>query len=205
MEERLSLPAKLALLALTGVVGLSLYAAAEPACLAGPFGQVDPALFPVWLGSVSETQSMLSLGSQLPTLGGLALAYFAAGLYCGLKLMRSEPDDALRFHVLALIIALPLSFWQIKLLPYATFLPVPLLAVGLARPPQAAKAPPSRRRTVADASRNACCRRHRRLADGAHVWAVGDAHEGSSEAGAGLPVDSRHLCAGAAFPRPRSR
>jgi hypothetical protein len=148
MEERLSLPAKLALLALTGAVGLSLYAAAQPACLAGPFGEVDPELIPIWLGSVSETQSILSLGSQLPTLGGMALAYFAAGLYCGLKLMRAERDDALRFHVLALIIALPLSFWQIKLLPYATFLPVPLLAVGLARPPQAAKAPPSRTRTL---------------------------------------------------------
>ncbi len=148
MEERLSLPPKLALLALTGAVGLSLYAAAEPACLAGPFGEVDPELIPIWFGSVSETQSILSLGSQLPTLGGMALAYFAAGLYCGLKLMRSERDDALRFHVLALIIALPLSFWQIKLLPYATFLPVPLLAIGLAQPPQAAKVPASRQRTL---------------------------------------------------------
>ena len=148
VEDRLSLPSKLALLALAGAVGLSLYAAAQPLCLAGPFGEVDPELIPIWLGSVSETQSIFSLGSQLPTLGGMALAYFAAGLYCGLKLMRTDRDDALRFQVLALIIALPLSFWQIKLLPYATFLPVPLLAVGLARPPQTAKAPASRRRTV---------------------------------------------------------
>ena len=148
MEDRLSRLAKLALLALTGGVGLSVYAAAQPACLAGPFGEVDPALFPVWLGSVSETQSIFSLGSQLPTLGGMAFAYFAAGLYCGLKEMRTEPGDAARFHVLALLIALPLAFWQIKLLPYATFLPVPLLAIGLARPPQSAKAPASRRRTL---------------------------------------------------------
>lgn len=148
MEGRLSLLAKLVLLALTGGVGLSVYVAAQPACLAGPFGEVDPALFPVWLGSVSETQSIFSLGSQLPTLGGMALAYFAAGLYCGLKEMRTEPGDTVRFHVLALLIALPLAFWQIKLLPYATFLPVPLLAIGLARPPQSAKAPASRRRTL---------------------------------------------------------
>jgi hypothetical protein len=144
MEERLSLPVKLALLALAGAAGLSLYAAAQPACLAGPFGEVDPELFPVWLGSVSETQSIFSLGSQLPTLGGMMLAYFAAGLYCGLKLMRSDRDDAVRFQV----IALPLSFWQIKLLPYATFFPVPLLAVGLAQPPQSAKAPATRQRTL---------------------------------------------------------
>ena len=148
MEDQLSLLAKLVLLALTGGVGLSVYAAAQPACLAGPFGEVDPALLPVWLGSVSETQSIFSLGSQLPTLGGMAFAYFAAGLYCGLKEMRTEPGDAVRFHVLALLFALPLAFWQIKLLPYATFLPVPLLAIGLARPPQSAKAPANRRRTL---------------------------------------------------------
>jgi len=148
MEHRLSLPLKLALLALAGAAGGVLYAAAQPACLAGPFGEVDPELFPIWLGSVSETQSIFSLGSQLPTLGGMALAYFAAGLYCGLKLIRTERDDDVRFQVIVLLIALPLSFWQIKLLPYATFLPVPLLAVGLAQPPQTAKAPASRRRTL---------------------------------------------------------
>ena len=145
LEDGLSLVGKLAILGLTGLLGLALYAAAEPACLAGPFGQVDPELVPIWLGSVSETQSILSLGSQLPTLGGMALAYFAAGLYCGLKLMRTDRDDALRFHMLALLIALPLSFWQIKLLPYATFLPVPLLAICLARPPQREQAPASKR------------------------------------------------------------
>ena len=33
-----------------------------------------------------------------------------------------------------LLIAIPLSCWQIKLLPYATYLAVPLIAVWLARP-----------------------------------------------------------------------
>ncbi len=59
--------------------------------------------------------------------------------------MRTDRDDTLRFHVLALLIAIPLSFWQIKLLPYATYLPVPLLALSLARPPQAAKEPAGKR------------------------------------------------------------
>lgn len=149
LEQRLGLAAKLGLLAATGAVSLTLYALSEPACLAGPFGEVDPALFPIWLGGVSETQSMLSLGRQLPYLGGLALLYVAAGLYCGARLMRTDGDDALRFHMLALLIAIPLSFWQIKLLPYATFLPIPLLAAALARPPQRKSAPLSRRAVVA--------------------------------------------------------
>jgi len=149
LERRFSRPAKIAGLAVTGLVGLTLYGLVEPACLAGPFGQVDPALMPIWLGSVSETQSMLSLGSELPLLGGMALIYFAAGAYCGFKLMQTDRDDGLRFHMTAFLIAIPLSLWQIKLLPYATFLPVTLLAVCLARPPQGAQAPISKRGIVA--------------------------------------------------------
>lgn len=145
LETRLSLLSKLALLAVTGIVGLALFAFAEPACLRGPFGQVDPAIFPIWLGHVSETRSMLSMGSRLPLVGGMALAYFLLGIYCGFRLMQTDRDEGLRFLVVALLVAIPLSFWQIKLLPYATFLPVPLLAVSLARPPQAGRKPVSKR------------------------------------------------------------
>jgi len=148
-EQTLSPAAKIAFLAATGLLGLALYVRAEPACLAGPFGQVDPALFPVWLGSVSETQSALSMGEKLPLLGGMALIYFLAGGYCGFKLLQSERDEGLRFHMIALLLAIPLSFWQIKLLPYATYLPIPLLAVWLARPPQQAHAPLSKRAIAA--------------------------------------------------------
>jgi hypothetical protein len=144
-EHRLSPGFKIALLAATGSAGLALYASAEPQCLAGPFGQVDPALFPVWLGTVSETQSMLSMGSELPLLGGMALVYFLVGGYCGLKLLQSHREDGVRFHLIVLLVAIPLSFWQIKLLPYATYLPVPLLAVWLAQPPRKQQAPADNR------------------------------------------------------------
>ena len=140
-ETALSPILKIALLAAAGLAGLALYARAEPACLSGPFGQIDPALFSVWLGSVSETQSMLSMGSELPLVGGMALVYVLTGGYCGLRLMQTDRDAGLRFHLIAFLLALPLSFWQIKLLPYATYLPIPLLAVWLSRPPQQARAP----------------------------------------------------------------
>ena len=134
-ETALSLAIKLALLTVAGIAGLALYALAEPACLAGPFGQVDPALIPVWLGGVSETQSMVSLGSKLPLLGGVTLVYFLVGANCGFRLMQTDRDAGLRFHVITFFVAIPLSVWQIKLVPYATFLPIPLIALWLARPP----------------------------------------------------------------------
>jgi hypothetical protein len=140
LEDRLSTAIKIAFLAAAGLIALALYARAEPACLAGPFGEVDPAVFRVWLGGVSETQSILSMGSKLPLLGGMALVYFLAGSYCGFRLLQSDRDQGLRFHMIAFLLAIPLSFWQIKLLPYATYLPIPLLAIWLARPPQHARA-----------------------------------------------------------------
>lgn len=149
LEERISVALRLALLAATGIIGVVLFALNEPACLAGPFGQLDPAIFPVWLGNVSETQSILALGAKLPLIGGMALLYFAAGTYCGVRLMQTDGRQALRFHTLVLVIAIPLSFWQIKLLPYATFLPVPLLAIALARPPRSAAKPMSKRALAA--------------------------------------------------------
>jgi hypothetical protein len=148
-ETRLSLAAKIALLAAAGLPGIGLYALAEPACLAGPFGQVDPALFPVWLGSVSETQSMLSLGSQLPLLGGITFLYYLVGANCGFRLMQTDSDQGLRFHLIAFLLAIPLSVWQIKLIPYATFLPIPLIAVWLARPPLKSQTRKGHRRSTA--------------------------------------------------------
>jgi len=145
LEHRLAPLAKVGLLAAAGLLGVALYGAAEPACLAGPFGQVDPDLYPIWLGSVSETQSVLSMGSRLPLIAGMALVYFAAGAYCGFKLVQTDRDETLRFHLTAFLIAIPLSLWQIKLLPYATFLPIPLLAICLARPPLAKQEPMSKR------------------------------------------------------------
>jgi hypothetical protein len=87
---------------------------------------------------------MLSLGEQLPQLGGMALVYFLAGAYCGFRLMRSDHDDGLRFALLVFLISIPLSFWQIKLLPYATFLPIPLIAGWLGRGPEPGRAAPGR-------------------------------------------------------------
>jgi hypothetical protein len=148
-ETALSPAGKIGLLAAAGLPCLALYALAEPACLGGPFGQVDPALFPVWLGSVSETQSMLSLGSKLPLLGGIAFLYYLVGANCGFRLMQTDRDQGLRFHVIAFLLAMSLSIWQIKLIPYATFLPVPLIAVWLARPPLNAPARARNRKSTA--------------------------------------------------------
>jgi hypothetical protein len=146
LEHRLSAAAKLVLLAVTGAVGVALYGQFEPACLRGPFAQVDPAANAMWLSTVLETQSLLSFGEALPVTFLMAGAYFAAGLYFGIKLMRVDRGDEIRFLVLALAMAIPLSCWQIKLIPYATYLAVPLIALGLAWPSPTPRPRPAGRR-----------------------------------------------------------
>jgi hypothetical protein len=143
--NRLSTSAKLAALGLTGAVALALFGIINPACLAGPFGEVDPAAYPIWLDKVSETQSLFSTTARVPLAGGLTLAYFAAGLYAGRKIIQTERGGAVRFLLIVMVVAIPLSMWQMKLLPYATYLPIPLLAIHLARPPEQARAALSKR------------------------------------------------------------
>lgn len=128
-ETRLSTVAKIIILAGTGAVGLALYGAMEPACLAGPFGQVDPAVVPLWLSGVSETRSFL-MYDLVPEAAIANALFLAAGVYGGVKLVRAAPTDETRFGMAALLIAIPLAVWQLKFLPYATYLSVPFIAVG---------------------------------------------------------------------------
>jgi hypothetical protein len=148
-ERRLSTVAKLIGLAVTAGAALAVYALSEPACLAGPFGQVDTALFPLWFNRVTETQSLLSIGSDARMLVTAAIVYLAIGAYSGFKLLRTEGGDTPRYDLLILLLAIPLSFWQIKLLPYATYLAVPIIAVWLSQPPQTANQKAVDKRTLA--------------------------------------------------------
>jgi hypothetical protein len=148
-EHRLSTAAKLIGLSVTAGAALAVYALSEPACLAGPFGQVYKALFPLWFDRVSETQSLLSIGSDARMLVAAAIIYLAIGAYSGFKLLRTDGGDTLRYDLLILLLAIPLSFWQIKLLPYATYLAVSMIAVWLSQTPQTANEKPADKRTLA--------------------------------------------------------
>jgi len=141
IEHRISTVAKFAILAVTGAAAIGSYVWAEPACLAGPFGQVDPEVVPIWLRHVSETKNILSLPPQSIA---ITFAYFVIAFYCGVRLSQSERDDALRFHMLMLLIAIPLSLWQIKLLPYALFLTAQLIGGYLGTTQPAACQPMSK-------------------------------------------------------------
>jgi hypothetical protein len=115
-------------------LGAAAYAGLQPACLAGPFGEVDPALNRVWLDHVTETKSVLALGD-----GGLApalalAAFFAAAIAVAAASWRRERSDATAVAAFVLALAAVLGCWQIKFLPYASWLaifPLAGFAAGL--------------------------------------------------------------------------
>lgn len=124
---------RLAVPALTVAAGLALYGAAQPACLKGPFGELDPQLGPVWLGSVIETQSVLYQLKASPASGIVFLLFAAMGLAAAMLDWRRRHAAEAALLIALLTAAVALACWQIKLIPYATFLAVMPIATTLAR------------------------------------------------------------------------
>jgi hypothetical protein len=124
---------RLAILAGAALAAASGFAALEPACLAGPFGQVDPALKPIWLDHVLETKSLLWFLRREP---GFALAQFAfllAGAAAQVALWRRSRDAGSTLATAIVLLAVALGCWQMKLVAYASWLALLPLACFSAR------------------------------------------------------------------------
>ena len=134
---------RLAALVLTGGVALAVYVAAEPACLAGPFGQVDPAIRPIWLDHVSETQSILGLTSNAPVAASIMVLHLVLALGATMALLRTDRDATMHVFAAALLIAAASSLWQLKLAPYAALLGVVPIAIVIGRMPTSGQTRPT--------------------------------------------------------------
>lgn len=118
--------------AIPAAFGLVLYAWLEPACLAGPMGQLNPALKPIWLDEVVETKSISWLIANHPATGLTFLAFVIGGTAAQLALLRRRPDVATGFATVVVVLAVLLGFWQIRLMSYASWLVIPPLAIWCA-------------------------------------------------------------------------
>jgi hypothetical protein len=123
---------RFAILGAAMVAGSAVYAALEPACLSGPFGQVGAGLRPVWLDHVMETKSILWLAASHPATALAAAAFVLAGAAAQLALWRRRPDTSTGLAAAFVVLAAVLGCWQMKLLPYAAWLAAVPLAVWAA-------------------------------------------------------------------------
>ncbi len=96
-------------------VGGAVYAALEPACLAGPYGQLNAALKPILLDRVLETKSLLWVGAAEPTTALAAVAFLLAGVAAQIALWYRQPNAANGLAVVFTALASVLGCWQLRL------------------------------------------------------------------------------------------
>jgi hypothetical protein len=124
--------ARCAIAGVLAAFGLVLYAWLDPACLAGPMGQLNPALKAIWLDEVVETRSASWLIVNHPAAGLTFLAFVMGGTAAQLALFRRKPDAVTGFSTAVVVLAVLLGFWQVRLMSYASWLVIPSLAVWCA-------------------------------------------------------------------------
>jgi hypothetical protein len=129
---------RLAILGVAAATGVGIFAALEPACLAGPFGQVDPALKSIWLDHVLETKSLLWFARREPAFALGQFAFLLAGAGAQIALWLRRRDAAATLATAIVLLAVALGCWQMKLVAYASWLAVlPLARLCAALPASA--------------------------------------------------------------------
>jgi hypothetical protein len=103
----------------------------EPACAHDPFGMVDPAIWPVWLGEVREMQPLLAVLHKNP-LTGAAIAAFPALAVLATLVMARQPamrrDLGFLAAALVFLIAVGVTLGAIRAYSYAIWFGMPLVA-----------------------------------------------------------------------------
>ena len=116
-----------------GALAVASVAAFDPACLKGPFGNVDPVLFPLWMDHLTEARSALSLLRSQPE---VAIAVFAAPVLTLAVVLLVARDFASREAAFVaagmLALATALALFQVRTLPFAAMLAAPLVAAAAA-------------------------------------------------------------------------
>ncbi len=132
---RLGLVGRLAILGVAGLAGLAAFGIAEPACLRGPFGQVDPAVNAIWLDKVQEAQNILWLyGHEKSAFLGFVACGALGIVAAAINWRRDRSIDQL-FILMLVPLSLGLAVWQVKLISYATWLPtLPIALMAISAP-----------------------------------------------------------------------
>ena len=120
-----------ALAAAVGAAALAAYLGLDPSCRRGPMAEIDPRLYPIWLGHVTELMDWPQLYRSHPDhvavdafTGLLGLAALAVGL-------KRRPDFAWAVAGVLFLLALTLAATAARMESYLLWLAVPLLAAAL--------------------------------------------------------------------------
>jgi hypothetical protein len=140
--KRLAPAARVAMLATFGAAGLTAYGFAEPVCMRGPLAEVDPALGPLWLDGVQEIQTLWQYLHTAPLGGAVFLVTCLIGLSAAVLNWRRRRDGQSLLLLVSICASFALGAYQIRVIPYATFLMVPALAELIMAIPETAEVSP---------------------------------------------------------------
>lgn len=90
MSGAKSRAARLGLVAAPAILAAAIFVVIEPRCLGGHYALVDPAVRPIWLDNVSETQPLIDLFQQAAATALAIVAFPFAALIAALMLMREK-------------------------------------------------------------------------------------------------------------------
>jgi hypothetical protein len=122
------------------VIVLALAAALAPACLKGPYAQMDPRIVPIWLANITEAKTPFYFAERAPAFfvvgylyAGLASAASIAAVFVVPRGRRRAALVAAAFSLAAFLV----TSWQVRGLPFALLFAMPGLAAlivgGIAR------------------------------------------------------------------------
>lgn len=116
-----------------GLLMLAVGIAFEPRCLKGPYGMVDPAVWPIWLSEVREMQPLWRVFSINPLTASAIAAFPAAGIVASISLWR-DPQMRHDFGVIVarmiFLAAVLTTIMAIRAFSYAIWFGMPIMAAA---------------------------------------------------------------------------
>jgi hypothetical protein len=102
----------------------------EPACARGPFGLVDPAIWPIWLGEVREMQPLWAVLQKNPLTGAAIAAFPAVAVIATLVMLKERAmrrDVGFLAAAAVFLIAVAVTAGAIRGFSYAIWLGMPIV------------------------------------------------------------------------------
>ena len=128
------LGARLALMAGMAAVGLIIFGALEPKCLAGPTGQVPPLANKLWLQDVAEGNSILAQMISRNVEHSLGLfIFFVIGAVASARLAWQSRTAADIFLFVIVVTFAAFACWQYKFMSYGTLVALVPIAIMISR------------------------------------------------------------------------
>jgi hypothetical protein len=117
-------------LLIVGAAAAGWFLGVTPECLGGPYGQLAPDVKAAFLDTVSEAQPIWAYAEREPVGAIGSVGPLLVALYVAFRHVRRAADWILPTALLVLAVAL--SFYQVRTLPFASALAIPVAGVWLA-------------------------------------------------------------------------